>query len=106
MPQIRGWVGGRGVERVEGEGGRVNDALRHRRPSCVHSGPQQLLPYHEESRCRVEQFESTCHLIKTPQWPHRVCDCPAWPDRVGKKLSVKADLLIYRMAQNFDRGKF
>jgi len=34
MPQIRGWVG-----RVEEEGRWVNDALRHRRPSCVHSGP-------------------------------------------------------------------
>jgi len=44
MPQIRGWEGG-------GGGGWVNDALRHRQPSCVHSGPdrwpQQSLPYHE-----------------------------------------------------------
>jgi len=30
MPQIRGWVSGRGVGRVEGEGGWFNDALRHR----------------------------------------------------------------------------
>jgi len=29
MPQIRGWAGGREVERVEG-GGWVNNALRHR----------------------------------------------------------------------------
>jgi len=64
-----------------------------------HSGPdrwpQQTLPYHEKSRHWVEQFGTTCHLIKAPQWPRRVCDGPAWFDRVGKKLSVKADLLIY-----------
>jgi len=92
-------VGGRGVGKMEGEGGWVNDALRHRRPSCVHSGPdrwpQQPPPYHEESRHRVEQFGTTCHLIKAPQWPHRVCDGPAWLDRVAKKPSVKANLLIY-----------
>jgi len=36
MPQIRGWVGGEG-----GGGGWVNDALKHRQPSCVHSGPDR-----------------------------------------------------------------
>jgi len=43
MPQIRGWAGGReGVGRVEGEqGGWVNNALEHRQPSCVHSGPDR-----------------------------------------------------------------
>jgi len=29
------------------------------------------------------------------QWPHRVCVGPAWLDRVSKKPSVKADLLMY-----------
>jgi len=98
MPQIRGWVGRKDVGRVEGEGGWVNNALRHRRPSCVHSGPnrwpQQPLPYHEESRRQVKQFGTTFRLIKASQWPHSVCDGPAWLDRVGKKLSIKADLLI------------
>jgi len=51
MPQIRGWAGRRGMGRV---GGWVNDVFRHRRASCVHSGPdrwpQQTSPYHEESR--------------------------------------------------------
>jgi len=36
---VRGWAGRRGVWRVEGEDGWINDALRHRRPSCVYSGP-------------------------------------------------------------------
>jgi len=43
----------------------------------------------------VEQFGTTGHPINAPQWPHRVCVGPAWLDRVGKKPSVKADLLIY-----------
>jgi len=82
----------------KGVDGWVNDALRHRWLSCMHSGPdrwpQKPLPYHEESRHQMEQFWITCHLIKAPQWPHRVCDGLAWLDRVGKKLSVKANLLI------------
>jgi len=40
MPQIRGWVGRRGVGRVEGEGRWVNDTLRHMN-NCVHSGPDR-----------------------------------------------------------------
>jgi len=31
---VGGWERG-------GEGGWVNDVLRHRRPSCVHSGPDR-----------------------------------------------------------------
>ena len=31
----------KGVVRVEREGGWVNDAFRHRRPSCMHSGPDR-----------------------------------------------------------------
>jgi len=85
----RGWVGG----------GWVNDALRHRWPSCVHSGPdrwpQQPWPYHKESGRQVEQLETTGYPINAPQWPYRVWVGPAWLDRVGKKPSVKADLLIY-----------
>jgi len=52
-------------------------------------------PYYEENRCQVEQFGTTGYPINAPQWPHRVCVGPVWLDRVGKKPSVKADLLIY-----------
>jgi len=31
----------------------------------------------------------------SPQWPHRVCFDLSWLDRVGKKPSVKEDLVIY-----------
>jgi len=61
------WAGGR----VEGEGWWVNNALRHRQPSCVQSvpdrWPQQPGSYHEESRRRVEQFGTTGYPINAPQ---------------------------------------
>jgi len=38
---------------------------------------------------------TTGYPINAPQWPNRVCVSPAWLDRVDKKPSVKADLLIY-----------
>jgi len=56
--------------------------------------PQQPCPYYKESRCQVEQFGTTGHPINSPQWPHRAYVDPVWLDRVGKKPSVKADLLI------------
>ena len=33
--------------------------------------------------------------IGAPQWLHRSCSAPTWFYRVGKKPSVKADLVIY-----------
>jgi len=42
----------------------------------------------------VEQFGTTGHPINTPQWPLRVCIGLTWLDRVGKRLPVKADLLM------------
>jgi len=96
MPQIRGWMGGRGVGRVEGEGGWANDALRHRRPSCVHSGPgrwpRQPLPCHKLCRHTMGQNWTPSHPINAPQGPHRV---PPLLDRVENRPSVQADQLIY-----------
>jgi len=43
---------------------------------------------------RVEQFVTTGYPIYAPQWPHSVCVGLAWLDRISKKPSVKADLLI------------
>jgi len=81
MLQIRGWVDGKGVGRVEGEGGWVNDALRHRRPSCVHSGPdrwpQQPPPYHEPCRRTMGQNWTPSYPINAPQEPHRVHYVPS-----------------------------
>ena len=34
-------------------------------------------------------------MISAPQWPNRTCNAPTRPYRVGKKPSVKADLVIY-----------
>jgi len=41
----------------------------------------------------VEEFGTTGYSTNAPQWPHSVCVGSAWLDRVGKKLSVKADLI-------------
>jgi len=66
----------KGVGRVEGEGGWVNDALRHRRPSYVHSGPdrwpQQPLLYHELSRRAMGQNWTPSYPINATQGLRRV----------------------------------
>ena len=41
------------------------------------------------------QFGTPFHLISAPQYLHRLCCDSSWLDQVGKKLSVKADLVIY-----------
>jgi len=38
----KAWMSGRGVGMMEGEGGWVNDAIRHSQPNCVHSGARQM----------------------------------------------------------------
>ena len=45
-----------------------------------------------------QQFHTTPTLISAPQWPHRPCNAPMRPYKVGKKPSVKADLAIYSQA--------
>ena len=42
-----------------------------------------------------QQSDTQTILISAPQWSNRTCNAPTWPYRVGKKLSVKADLAIY-----------
>ena len=42
-------------------------------------------------------------MISALQWPSRTCNVPTRPYRVGKKLSVKADLAIYSHAVNVAR---
>jgi len=85
---IRGWVGGW-----------VNNALRHRQPSCVHSRPdrwpQQPLPYHKPCRHTMGQNWTPSYPINAPQGPHMVYYGPSWLYRVNNRPSVKADLLIY-----------
>jgi len=90
-------VGSQG--RVEGEdAGWANDALRHRRPSYAHSGPdrwpQQPLLNHKLSRHAMGQNWNPSYSINAPQGPHRVYYGPSLLDRVDNRPSVKADLLI------------
>ena len=53
-------------------------------------------PDYGTSKCGSWQQPSTqCCLLGAPQVPHGLhCDS-SWPDRVGKKPSLKADLVIY-----------
>jgi len=56
MPQIRGWVGGRGVGRVEGEGRWANDAVRHSRLVVCTVGQTDghSSPYYATSRADMQ----------------------------------------------------
>ena len=44
-----------------------------------------------------QQFGVQPILISAPQWANRPCNAPIQFYRVGKKLSVKADLAIYSL---------
>jgi len=93
MPHIRGWAGGRGVGRV---GGLMMPSDTGNQVVCtVGQTDGYSNPDHTMRRADVEWNGLGPHatLLMPPQWPHRVCDGPAWLDRVGKKLSVKADLI-------------
>ena len=52
-----------------------------------------------------QQIDATPILISAPQWLCRPCNAPRRLYRVGKKLSVKADLAIYSQVC-FDRQLF
>jgi len=95
MPQIRGWWAGGWRGRVGGPTMLSDTGDQAVCTADQTDGYSKPPPYHEQSRRQVEQLGTTCHPIRAPQWPHRVHDGPAWLDRVGKKPSVKEDLLIY-----------
>ena len=42
-----------------------------------------------------QQFDTTPILISALQWLHMPCNAPTWFYKVGKKLSVKANLATY-----------
>jgi len=78
--------------------GWVNDVIRHRQPSCVHSRPdswpQQPWAQAMQTYSGTE-IDSNCKQpINAPQEPHRVYYGPLWLDRVDNRPSVKADLFI------------
>jgi len=100
VQHIKGWVGGKGVGRVEGRVGRLtmpvdtaNQVVCTVGQTDGHSSPDHIT----KNRHRVEQFAigTTGHPINAPQWPLTVYVGPAWLDRVSKKPSVKACRLSY-----------
>ena len=42
-----------------------------------------------------QQFDTTCILINVVHFLNRPCNAPSWFDKVGKKPSVRADLVIF-----------
>jgi len=69
---VDGWEG----NGEDGGGGVwVNNALRHRRPNYVHSGPDRVtaaLTIPEPSRRAIGQNWTPSYPINAPQGPHRV----------------------------------
>ena len=64
--------------------------------------PQQITGMYTNHRIdqdgHWQQFGTQTILISAPQWANRPCNAPTRFYRVGKKLSVKADLAIYSHA--------
>ena len=97
----KGWVG-RGWWGWVGDGGdgwaSQRQALLATRPQRVVLCPQQTTGMYTNHRIdrdgHWQQFGTQPILISAPQWANRPCNAPTQFYRVGKKLSVKADLAI------------
>ena len=93
---IKGWMGGKRAE--DGRGGQASQrqALPAIRPQTAVLCSQQMTGMYTNHRDGCWQLSGTQPIrISAPQWPNRTCDAPTRPYRVGKKLSMKADLAIY-----------
>ena len=101
MVLIREWVHERGVVGVGGQAeGGPSLPLEHRHAVVLCS--QQMTGMYTNHRIdrdgHWQQFGTQPILISAPQWANRPCNAPSRFYRVGKKLSVKADLAIYSQA--------
>ena len=61
----------------------------------TNSGSSRIISTIQYSHHCWQQSGTTHILINAIHWPHRPCSAPWWLDRVGKNLSVKADVTIY-----------
>ena len=50
---------------------------------------------HSDPRSKVDVGSTLTSILPLAQWSHILCCYSSRLDRVGKKLSVKADLVIY-----------
>ena len=96
MALIRGAGGGGGGWASQSR------ALFAIRPQTVVLCSQQMTGMYTNHRIdqdgHWQQFGTQPILISAPQWANRPCNAPTWLYRVGKKLSMKADLAIYSQA--------
>jgi len=82
-------------------GGGLNTASRHGKPNCVcvFSRPDKQPQWHLTIPQAVTDVWSSlvlqATLLMPLSGPTSVCFGLSWLDRVGKKLSIKADLVIY-----------
>ena len=69
------------------------------RALTVMLSPQQVTDMHTTHRMgrdgHYRQFDTIPSLISATQWPHKPCNTPMRLYRIGKMLSVKADLAMY-----------
>ena len=78
---------------------RAKAAIKVYRVALSHQQVTDMYTTHrmgQDGHC--QQFHTTPTLISALQWPHRPCNAPMRPYKVGKKPSVKADLAIYSQA--------
>ena len=98
MALIREWMGG-GMVGMDGQvKGRPSLPLGHRQWCCALSRQQIYTNHRIDQDSHWQQFGTQPNLISAPQWENRPCNAPIQFYRVGKKLSVKADLAIYSHA--------
>jgi len=96
VPHIRGLVGWRRVGRVEGWVGELTMSVDTAdQVVCTVTKLCPINGHSSSSRHILEQNWMPSYPINAPQWPHRVCFGTLLLDRVDKRPSVKADLLIY-----------
>ena len=110
---VGGWVGGReGVgdrEEVDSGGGweSQRQALPAIKASTVVPCPQKVTDMCTTHRMcpdeHCQQFDTTPTLVSAPQWPHRPCNASMQLYSVGKKPSVKADLIMYSQTVDVSR---
>ena len=73
--------------------GLVHPAIRAQTVALCPQKTTEMYTVYRIGRDRYwQQFDTTSILISAPQWLHRLYNAPWQFYRIGKKLSVKADL--------------
>ena len=96
---VGGWEGWGGVVGVGGKPEAGYPAIRAQTIVLCSQQTAGMYTNHRIDRDgHWQQFGTQPILISATQWANRPCNAPTRFYRVGKKLSVKADLAIYSQA--------